>query len=215
MATVFGQTRKKRSQSRCDKRPQTRASDRRKPALPIRASRAVIRRVLSERAAVLIANAPQDLAGAASIMGARIQSIIGVPLWDGDEIRGVIQCDNRSSAAMFRNAISKCCSCWLVKRRWRSKMRDFISVCGSPKNSLAENRYLKAARKKASHRRADRPKSRLPRGVKASSESHGHPRHRLHRRRNWHRQRACRFADSWAVEPPRQAVRRPKLRRRS
>ncbi len=69
---------------------------------PVRASRAVIRRVLTERAAVLVANAPQDLAGAASIMGARIQSIIGVPLWDGEEIRGVIQCDNRASAAMFR-----------------------------------------------------------------------------------------------------------------
>lgn len=56
--------------------------------MPIRASRAVIRRVLQERAAVLIANAPQDLAGAASIMGARIQSIIGVPLWEGDDIPG-------------------------------------------------------------------------------------------------------------------------------
>ena len=51
---------------------------------------------------MLVANAPQDLAGVASIMGARIQSIIGVPLWDGEEIRGVIQCDNRASAAMFR-----------------------------------------------------------------------------------------------------------------
>jgi Nif-specific regulatory protein len=69
---------------------------------PIRASRAVIRRVLQERAAVLVANAPQDLAGAASILGARIQSIIGVPLWDGEEIRGVIQCDNRASASMFK-----------------------------------------------------------------------------------------------------------------
>ena len=61
-----------------------------------------MRRVLTERAAVLVANAPQDLAGVASIMGARIQSIIGVPLWDGEEIRGVIQCDNRASAAMFK-----------------------------------------------------------------------------------------------------------------
>jgi len=72
------------------------------PVSPVRASRAIIRRVLSERAAVLVANAPQDLAGAASIMGARIQSIMGLPLWDGEEIRGVIQCDNRASAAMFR-----------------------------------------------------------------------------------------------------------------
>ncbi|MBL9007707.1 MAG: sigma 54-interacting transcriptional regulator [Myxococcales bacterium] len=71
-------------------------------AAPLRASRAVVRRVLQERAAVLIANAAQDLAGVASIMGARIQSILGVPLWEGDDIRGVIQVDNRANSAMFK-----------------------------------------------------------------------------------------------------------------
>ncbi len=71
-------------------------------APPLRASRAVVRRVLAERAAVLIANAAQDLAGVASIMGARIQSILGVPLWEGEDIRGVIQVDNRASSAMFK-----------------------------------------------------------------------------------------------------------------
>ena len=71
-------------------------------ATPLRASRAVVRRVLQERAAVLIANAAQDLAGVASIMGARIQSILGVPLWEGEDIRGVIQVDNRASSAMFK-----------------------------------------------------------------------------------------------------------------
>jgi len=102
MATVFGSTRK--SEAKPEAKPEAKGdkSSDAKPAMPIRASRAVIRRVLHERAAVLFANAPQDLAGAASIMGARIQSIIGVPLWEGEEIRGVIQCDNRSSAAMFR-----------------------------------------------------------------------------------------------------------------
>ena len=92
MATVFGAQRK----------PPEGREPGKDAGAPVRASRAVVRRVLAERAAVLIANAPQDLAGAASIMGARIQSIIGVPLWEGDEIRGVIQCDNRASAAMFR-----------------------------------------------------------------------------------------------------------------
>ena len=96
MATVYGTARKQPGKPTADSRTDG------KPAAPIRASRAVVRRVLAERAAVLVANAPQDLAGAASIMGARIQSIIGVPLWDGDAIRGVIQCDNRASAAMFR-----------------------------------------------------------------------------------------------------------------
>lgn len=66
------------------------------------ASRALVRRVLQDRAAVLVANAPQDLAGVASIMRAKIQSVMGIPLWEGDEIRGVIQVDNRTTSAMFR-----------------------------------------------------------------------------------------------------------------
>ncbi|MCS6912727.1 MAG: sigma 54-interacting transcriptional regulator [Myxococcales bacterium] len=69
---------------------------------PIRASRAVVRRVVRERAAVLLANAQMELPEAASIMGARVQSTIGVPLWEGDQLIGVIQCDNRTSSAMFR-----------------------------------------------------------------------------------------------------------------
>ncbi|MEM9490936.1 MAG: FHA domain-containing protein, partial [Myxococcota bacterium] len=67
----------------------------------VRASRAVLRRVLAERAAMVTANASEDLGASESIMGGRILSIIAVPLWRGDEIRGLIQADNRSSAGMF------------------------------------------------------------------------------------------------------------------
>ncbi len=34
-------------------------------------------------------------------MGGKILSMIAVPLWRGDEITGLIQADNRSSAGMF------------------------------------------------------------------------------------------------------------------
>jgi Nif-specific regulatory protein len=97
MATVFAAARRseKAAESRADGKGEAKAP-------PLRASRAVVRRVLQERAAVLIANAAQDLAGVASIMGARIQSILGVPLWEGEDIRGVIQVDNRASSAMFK-----------------------------------------------------------------------------------------------------------------
>jgi Nif-specific regulatory protein len=67
----------------------------------VRASRAVLRRVLSERAAVLTSNAQEELASSESIMGGKILSMIAVPLWRGDEITGLIQADNRSSAGMF------------------------------------------------------------------------------------------------------------------
>ena len=97
MATVYAAAR------RPEKAPEPRAEGKPEGKAPtLRASRAVVRRVLQERAAVLIANAAQDLAGVASIMGARIQSILGVPLWEGEDIRGVIQVDNRASSAMFK-----------------------------------------------------------------------------------------------------------------
>jgi Nif-specific regulatory protein len=67
----------------------------------VRASRAVLRRVLADRAAVLTANAAEELGSSESIVGGEILSMLAVPLWRGDEIRGLIQADNRSSAGMF------------------------------------------------------------------------------------------------------------------
>jgi transcriptional regulator with GAF, ATPase, and Fis domain len=72
-----------------------------KPADPIRASRAVLRRVLEDRAAILTANAAEELSTSESIMGGQILSIVAVPLWRSDEITGLIQADNRDSAGMF------------------------------------------------------------------------------------------------------------------
>lgn len=68
---------------------------------PVRASRAVLRRVLADRAAVLTANAQEELSSSESIMGGQILSMLAVPLWRGDEIIGLIQADNRHSAGMF------------------------------------------------------------------------------------------------------------------
>ncbi len=67
----------------------------------VRASRAVLRRVLADRAAVLTANAAEELASSESILGGKILSMIAVPLWRGDEITGLVQADNRSSAGVF------------------------------------------------------------------------------------------------------------------
>jgi len=71
------------------------------PIDPVRASRAVLRRVLADRAAVLTANAQQELSSSESIMGGQILSMIAVPLWRGDDIIGLVQADNRQSAGMF------------------------------------------------------------------------------------------------------------------
>jgi Nif-specific regulatory protein len=69
---------------------------------PVMMSRAVLRRVLKDRAAVLAANARDELGSSESIMGAKIRSTVGVPLWRGDKILGVLECDNRASAGIFQ-----------------------------------------------------------------------------------------------------------------
>jgi transcriptional regulator with GAF, ATPase, and Fis domain len=71
-------------------------------AQPVRASRAVLRRVLMERAAMIIANAPEEIGGSESIMGGKIMSTLAVPFWRGEQLRGVLQADNRASAGIFR-----------------------------------------------------------------------------------------------------------------
>lgn len=66
-----------------------------------RASRAVLKQVLNDRAAVLTANAQEEISSSESILGGRILSMIAVPLWRGDEINGLIEIDNRRTAGMF------------------------------------------------------------------------------------------------------------------
>jgi Nif-specific regulatory protein len=61
----------------------------------------VFRKVVGERAAVLAADAPRDVGQSESLMGASIRSTIGVPLWKGDDILGVLQVDNRDAPSML------------------------------------------------------------------------------------------------------------------
>ncbi len=67
---------------------------------PVRASRAVLRRVLQDRAAVLTANA-QEVLSSESIFAGQLLSVLAVPLWRGDDIIGIIQADNRHASGMF------------------------------------------------------------------------------------------------------------------
>ena len=71
------------------------------PAGSVPITRSVFRKVIGERAAVLAADAPRDVGQSESLMGASIQSTIGVPLWKGDDILGVLQVDNRHAPAML------------------------------------------------------------------------------------------------------------------
>ena len=71
------------------------------PSGKVPITRSVFRKVLGERAAVLAADAPRDVGQSESLMGASIRSTIGVPLWKGEHILGVLQVDNRDAPAML------------------------------------------------------------------------------------------------------------------
>ena len=68
---------------------------------PIPISRSVYRKVVSERAAVIAADASQEVASSESLLGAQIRSTLAVPLWRGEDILGVLQMDNRRDLGMF------------------------------------------------------------------------------------------------------------------
>ena len=67
------------------------------PSGPVPITRSIYRRVVKERAAVLAAVAPSEVGETESMLGASIRSTIGVPLWKGEEIIGVLQADNRNA----------------------------------------------------------------------------------------------------------------------
>ena len=67
---------------------------------PIPITRSVFRKVITERAAVVAADAPSEVGQSESLMGAQIRSTLGIPLWKGEEILGVIQIDNRESGVL-------------------------------------------------------------------------------------------------------------------
>jgi transcriptional regulator with GAF, ATPase, and Fis domain len=80
----------------------TRMRDGGAPGQPVPITRSVFRKVVEDRAAVLAADAKRDVGETASLMAAQIQSTLGVPLWQRDDILGVIQVDNRASSGMFK-----------------------------------------------------------------------------------------------------------------
>jgi Nif-specific regulatory protein len=71
------------------------------PVERVSITRSVYRKVIKERAAVLASEASTDMGATESIMGASIRSTIGVPLWKGEEIIGVLQVDNRNAPGML------------------------------------------------------------------------------------------------------------------
>jgi Nif-specific regulatory protein len=82
----------------------TRVRGQTQSAAPIPVARSVFRKVVTERAAVIAADAPAEVAHTESMMGASIRSTLAVPFWRGEDILGVLQLDNRESTGVFSSA---------------------------------------------------------------------------------------------------------------
>jgi len=71
------------------------------PAEPFAIPRSILRKVMRERAAVLVADAPAEDMSSESLLGASIYSTMGIPLWRSNEVLGVLQVDSRGAPALF------------------------------------------------------------------------------------------------------------------
>jgi len=71
------------------------------PAGAIPITHSIFRKVVRDRSAVLMADAPREALGSESLIGANVRSTIAVPLWQKDDILGVLQLDNRTAPGMF------------------------------------------------------------------------------------------------------------------
>ncbi|MCA9616431.1 MAG: sigma 54-interacting transcriptional regulator [Sandaracinus sp.] len=111
-------------------------------AVPI--TRSVFKKVVQDRAAVLAADARRDVGETASLMAAQILSTIGVPLWQGDEILGVLQVDNRAAKGLFKESdldllalLAQSASLAFANTRLVTRLR------GAEERQRTENVYLK------------------------------------------------------------------------
>ncbi len=117
-------------------------------------SQAVFRRVLAERAAILAANALDEGWKTQSMLGARILSLMAVPLWRGeDRILGILQVDNRASPGMFRQEDLELLTIVASQASLAIQNARLYRKLAEAEDKLAkENRYLKGREEKRQFR---------------------------------------------------------------
>ena len=117
----------------------------RAPEGAVRLTRSVVRKVISERAAVLAADAPSETFSSESLLGASIRSTIGVPLWKDDDILGVLQLDNRDAPAMFEARDVDALGALAVSASLAIANAELISHLSLARAELKkENQYLRS-----------------------------------------------------------------------
>jgi transcriptional regulator with GAF, ATPase, and Fis domain len=121
-------------------------------AIPV--SHTIFRRVLAERAALLVANALDAEWKTQSMLGAKILSTMAVPLWRGeDRILGVLQVDNRASAGMFGQQDLELLTIVASQASLAiQNARLFKRLAEAEEHLAKENRYLKGREEKRQFR---------------------------------------------------------------
>ncbi|MEM1417466.1 MAG: sigma 54-interacting transcriptional regulator [Myxococcota bacterium] len=130
----------------------TRVRDAGRASESIPITRSVFKKVVRERAAVLAADARKDVGETASLMAAQILSTIGVPLWQGEQILGVIQVDNRAAKGLFKEndlevlaLLAQAASQGFARARLIGRLRV------AEERQRNENTYLKAREERRRH----------------------------------------------------------------
>ena len=103
-------------------------------------SRTIITKVMRERVAMLADDARYDsrLDGAGSIQAmVNIRSFMCAPLWNRNEVIGVLYTDNPKSEALHAPRTSTCSPRSPTTRRWRSSRRASPSSCRRKRRSAS------------------------------------------------------------------------------
>jgi transcriptional regulator with GAF, ATPase, and Fis domain len=100
--------------------------------------------VLKRKAAVLIADASEEMANSKSIFEANIQSIMAVPFWNGNHITGVLQCDNRGKTGLFKEKDLEYLTLLSYQSTLAIENAQLYEVLEAKKEKVqSENTYLK------------------------------------------------------------------------
>ncbi len=215
---------RRRRRVRADRHARARADEPRR-ATPIPVTRSVFRKVVTERAAVIAADAPHEVAQTESIMGAQIRSTLGVPLWRGrGDPRGPPDRQPRERRRVHerRSRDRWRCSRTTPRSPWRT--RAWCKRLRAAEERLKkENAFLKGreeSRRTGGQGRQQEiigQRGRHARARRAARQGGRHARDRARRGGDGRRQGAHRRRGALPLAPARQALRRgrtaPRCRR--
>ncbi len=106
-------------------------------------SRTLVRRVVEERSSFLMADAADEISSR-SVIRAGLRSVMCVPLWTGDDVRGVMLVDNRDAPGVFGTAELELLTVAAAQLSFVAENARLVARLRLAEQRLeTENRYLK------------------------------------------------------------------------